>query len=61
MTQPSKLIVVTTTEPRQYLTEARAWSSSAADAEQFDWPDVAAVIGALPKGTPAAPVRAEDA
>jgi hypothetical protein len=61
MSKPSKLIIVTTTEPREYLTAARTWSPNAADAEQFDWPDLAAAMSALPKGTPAAPIRAEDA
>lgn len=53
MLQPPTYIIVTTTEPIQYLTEGRDWSLDATDAERMAWPDVVRVLESLPQGYPA--------
>ncbi|MFT6427981.1 MAG: hypothetical protein ACJAVC_001255 [Brevundimonas sp.] len=61
MSEPLKLVIVSLTEPRQYLTAGKEWSPDRSEAVELDWREAAELRASLPKGVQAAPVPAKDA
>jgi hypothetical protein len=61
MTDDQKHFIVTPTEPRLFLTAERTWSANIDEAETFTWAQLNRVFPMLEKGTPAVPLKVEDA